>query len=132
MYLTPLVGAYLADAVLGRFWVILVFSTIYFIVSETHSIPLPCRHSIPTIHPHDGLIKDGGLSNRLSGMTSVCCRAARRLESIQHETSNQFKAATWRPCLLCCVAAVSGCMQQQLMANAERHAPAAHLVPACL
>lgn len=35
MYLTPLLGAYLADAVMGRFWVILVFSCVYFIVS-TH------------------------------------------------------------------------------------------------
>lgn len=33
VYLTPLIGAYLADAVMGRFWVILVFSIIYFIVS---------------------------------------------------------------------------------------------------
>lgn len=33
VYLTPLVGAYMADAVMGRFWVILVFSVVYFIVS---------------------------------------------------------------------------------------------------
>lgn len=33
MYITPLLGAYLADAVMGRFWVILVFSLIYFVVS---------------------------------------------------------------------------------------------------
>ncbi|KAF6258979.1 hypothetical protein COO60DRAFT_1059427 [Scenedesmus sp. NREL 46B-D3] len=33
VYLTPLIGAYLADAVMGRFWVILVFSCVYFIVS---------------------------------------------------------------------------------------------------
>lgn len=32
VYLTPLLGAYLADAVMGRFWVILVFSCIYFLV----------------------------------------------------------------------------------------------------
>jgi len=31
VYLTPLLGAYLADAYLGRFWVILIFSTIYFV-----------------------------------------------------------------------------------------------------
>lgn len=31
VYLTPLVGAYLADAVMGRFWVILVFSIVYFL-----------------------------------------------------------------------------------------------------
>ncbi|KAF8073093.1 NPF8.3 [Scenedesmus sp. PABB004] len=31
VYLTPLLGAYLADAVMGRFWVILVFSIVYFI-----------------------------------------------------------------------------------------------------
>jgi peptide/histidine transporter 3/4 len=35
VYLTPLVGAYFADAILGRFWVILVFSVIYFIVSSS-------------------------------------------------------------------------------------------------
>lgn len=35
VYLTPLLGAYLADAVMGRFWVILVFSCIYFLVRET-------------------------------------------------------------------------------------------------
>jgi hypothetical protein len=33
VYITPLLGAYLADAVMGRFWVILVFSLIYFVVS---------------------------------------------------------------------------------------------------
>lgn len=32
VYITPLLGAYLADAVMGRFWVILVFSLIYFVV----------------------------------------------------------------------------------------------------
>lgn len=32
-YVTPLIGAFLADAYLGRFWVIAVFSTVYFIVS---------------------------------------------------------------------------------------------------
>ncbi|WIA14658.1 hypothetical protein OEZ85_003160 [Tetradesmus obliquus] len=31
VYLTPLLGGYLADAVMGRFWVILVFSIIYFV-----------------------------------------------------------------------------------------------------
>lgn len=34
VYLTPLLGAYLADAVMGRFWVILIFSIIYFLVSR--------------------------------------------------------------------------------------------------
>jgi hypothetical protein len=34
VYLTPLIGAYLADALIGRFWVILVFSCIYFLVSQ--------------------------------------------------------------------------------------------------
>jgi hypothetical protein len=37
VYLTPLIGAYLADAVMGRFWVILVFSFIYFLVSASSS-----------------------------------------------------------------------------------------------
>jgi glycine/D-amino acid oxidase-like deaminating enzyme len=32
VYLTPLLGAFLADAYMGRYWVILVFSIIYFIV----------------------------------------------------------------------------------------------------
>ncbi len=32
VYLTPLIGGYLADAMIGRFWVILVFSCIYFVV----------------------------------------------------------------------------------------------------
>lgn len=31
-YLTPLIGAILADSYLGRYWTIAVFSTIYFIV----------------------------------------------------------------------------------------------------
>lgn len=31
-YLTPLIGAVLADAYWGRYWTIAVFSTIYFIV----------------------------------------------------------------------------------------------------
>jgi solute carrier family 15 (peptide/histidine transporter), member 3/4 len=32
-YLTPLIGAILADAYWGRYWTIATFSTIYFIVS---------------------------------------------------------------------------------------------------
>jgi dipeptide/tripeptide permease len=32
VYITPLLGAYLADALMGRFWVILVFSFFYFVV----------------------------------------------------------------------------------------------------
>lgn len=32
-YLTPLIGAVLADAYWGRYWTIAVFSTIYFIVT---------------------------------------------------------------------------------------------------
>lgn len=35
VYLTPVLGGYLADAVMGRFWVILTFSSVYFVVS-TH------------------------------------------------------------------------------------------------
>ena len=36
MYLTPLLGAFLADAYMGRFWVILVFSIIvsFFLLSK--------------------------------------------------------------------------------------------------
>jgi peptide/histidine transporter 3/4 len=32
VYITPLLGAYLADALLGRFWTILIFSLVYFVV----------------------------------------------------------------------------------------------------
>jgi hypothetical protein len=32
-YVTPLIGAYLADASMGRFWVIITFSITYLIVS---------------------------------------------------------------------------------------------------
>lgn len=31
-YITPLIGAFLADAYLGRFWTIAVFSFVYFLV----------------------------------------------------------------------------------------------------
>jgi dipeptide/tripeptide permease len=34
VYLTPLLGAYLADAVMGRFWVIFAFSLVYFVVGD--------------------------------------------------------------------------------------------------
>lgn len=33
-YATPLLGAFLADAYLGRYWTIAVFSIIYFFVSQ--------------------------------------------------------------------------------------------------
>lgn len=32
-YITPLIGAFLADAYLGRYWTIAIFSIIYVIVS---------------------------------------------------------------------------------------------------
>lgn len=34
-YITPLIGAILADAYWGRYWTIAVFSTVYFLVSIT-------------------------------------------------------------------------------------------------
>jgi peptide/histidine transporter 3/4 len=34
-YLTPLIGAILADSYWGKYWTIAVFSSIYFIVSRT-------------------------------------------------------------------------------------------------
>ena len=37
-YITPLIGAYLADSYLGRYWTIAVFSIIYAIVSMVSSI----------------------------------------------------------------------------------------------
>lgn len=39
-YITPLVGAFLADSYLGRYWTIAVFSIIYAIVSMVSSICL--------------------------------------------------------------------------------------------
>jgi peptide/histidine transporter 3/4 len=36
-YLTPLIGAFVADAYLGRYWTIASFSTIYVAVSFTYS-----------------------------------------------------------------------------------------------
>lgn len=34
-YITPLIGAFLADAYLGRYWTIAIFSIIYVFVSST-------------------------------------------------------------------------------------------------
>lgn len=57
MYLMPLLGAYLADAVMGRFWVILVFSLLYFLVRGPRAVcsrlsyypsTAPSRQSRPT------------------------------------------------------------------------------------
>lgn len=53
VYLTPLLGAYLADAVLGRFWVILIFSSVYFLgllgITLINVIPAtkPSKTSLP-------------------------------------------------------------------------------------
>jgi dipeptide/tripeptide permease len=52
VYLTPLVGAYLADAVMGRFWVILVFSCIYFIVSGSSSSSSKSKSSTEARRAH--------------------------------------------------------------------------------
>ena len=35
-YITPLIGAFLADAYWGRYWASFVFSFIYIIVSDVH------------------------------------------------------------------------------------------------
>lgn len=50
VYLTPLIGAYLADAVMGRFWVILVFSFIYFL----GMLGITLVNIIPAIKPMKG------------------------------------------------------------------------------
>uniref|UniRef100_A0A383VGU9 Major facilitator superfamily (MFS) profile domain-containing protein n=1 Tax=Tetradesmus obliquus TaxID=3088 RepID=A0A383VGU9_TETOB len=50
VYLTPLIGAYLADAVMGRFWVILVFSIIYFF----GMLGITLVNVIPAIKPIKG------------------------------------------------------------------------------
>lgn len=50
VYLTPLLGAFLADAYLGRFWVILIFSIIYFIVSTGAPGP-PCFPGVKFFGP---------------------------------------------------------------------------------
>eukprot|EP00878_Enallax_costatus_P032004 GHUV01035089.1.p1 GENE.GHUV01035089.1~~GHUV01035089.1.p1 ORF type:complete len:302 (+),score=57.47 GHUV01035089.1:596-1501(+) len=49
-YLAPLLGAYLADAVMGRFWVILLFSSIYFI----GMLGITLVNTIPSIKPIQG------------------------------------------------------------------------------
>ena len=50
VYLTPLLGAYLADAVMGRFWVILVFSSVYAI----GLLGLTLVNWIPGVRPVNG------------------------------------------------------------------------------
>ncbi|KAI8467277.1 MAG: POT family-domain-containing protein [Monoraphidium minutum] len=53
VYLTPLLGAYLADAYLGRFWVILLFSSLYLVglsgVTAVNAVPsvAPRFHATP-------------------------------------------------------------------------------------
>jgi peptide/histidine transporter 3/4 len=37
-YIAPLIGGFIADAFLGRYWTIASFSTIYFIVSQLSSV----------------------------------------------------------------------------------------------
>ena len=39
-FLAPLLGAFLADAYWGRFWTILVFGCVYFVVSELIYFPV--------------------------------------------------------------------------------------------
>lgn len=41
-YLTPLLGAWLADGHWGRYKTIIVFSTVYCMVSSTTPEPVPC------------------------------------------------------------------------------------------
>ena len=38
-FIAPLLGAFLADAFWGRFWTILIFGTVYFVVSAQSSSP---------------------------------------------------------------------------------------------
>jgi dipeptide/tripeptide permease len=57
VYLTPLVGAYLADAVMGRFWVILVFSTIYML----GMLGITLVNIIPAIKPGRDIVPPAGI-----------------------------------------------------------------------
>jgi hypothetical protein len=42
-YLTPLVGAFIADSYLGKYWTALFFSTIFIIVSDKSN---PCYNCV--------------------------------------------------------------------------------------
>lgn len=37
-YVTPIVGAWLADTYMGRFWTILSFCSVYLVVSKAHGM----------------------------------------------------------------------------------------------
>lgn len=65
-YITPLIGAYLADSLWGRYKTILVFSSIYFLVSPRHyasccvsMAPLPPRACSCTHQDAGNLLQNG-------------------------------------------------------------------------
>eukprot|EP00879_Flechtneria_rotunda_P000926 GHRR01001055.1.p1 GENE.GHRR01001055.1~~GHRR01001055.1.p1 ORF type:complete len:523 (+),score=105.75 GHRR01001055.1:1216-2784(+) len=58
VYLTPLIGAYLADAVMGRFWVILVFSIVYML----GMLGITLVNLIPALKPLAGITPPVGMS----------------------------------------------------------------------
>ena len=69
-YITPLIGAFLADAYWGRYWASFVFSIIYIIVSDMHINSLTifrvdknvilCQHwSCRKLLPHSFIFEDG-------------------------------------------------------------------------
>lgn len=56
-YFTPLIGAFLADAYLGRYKVILWFSSVFYIPGL---ILLALSAGVPQLHPSDGNTADTG------------------------------------------------------------------------
>ncbi|GBF89822.1 hypothetical protein Rsub_02526 [Raphidocelis subcapitata] len=56
VYLTPLLGAFLADAYMGRFWVILVFSCFYLI----GLVGVTAVNLIPSMRPRFNALPDNG------------------------------------------------------------------------
>lgn len=57
VYVTPLLGAYLADAMLGRFWVILIFSCVYFV----GMLGITLLNLIPAVKPSRDAVPPAGL-----------------------------------------------------------------------
>jgi dipeptide/tripeptide permease len=48
-FLTPLVGAFIADSFLGKYWTALIFSTIFIIVSDPCYNCVSVQYSSPKI-----------------------------------------------------------------------------------
>ena len=100
-FIAPLLGAFLADAFWGRFWTILIFGTVYFVVSAQSSSPFSQlvrstkSHYWPTKSTHPKILRS--LKQLLRFFLFFSVSSLREVNTLQRPTSDFIVSWLCRP-----------------------------------